>query len=211
MKGAYGERKTPSSVKPWEGEERSCGEALEDALLEERGGRGSGLPGWDRKGKLNADGGGGRMKIGWADSSETSRMSWEGGAGTCSLAMVNLRNLFLPTGFGKGDGWVGGMGTAGERSRSGSEFTELTVEDQEERLLAVMKRGWGGARGTGPSVGGSWEWEPSSLAGEREDASTFACSWGLCIAGEREESSAAAAGWRGTWEKGGEKISRSAF
>lgn len=81
MKGAYGEGNTSFSLEPWEEEGRSREMESTDVLVRERGGRGSGLPGWERKGKLKEDGGGRRMKIGWEGSLGTSWASWEGKPG----------------------------------------------------------------------------------------------------------------------------------
>ena len=82
MKGAYGEGKPSPSLKLWAEEGRSREEESKDALLWLRGGRGSGLPGWDWKGKLKADGGGRRMAVDWACSLGTSWMSSGGEVGT---------------------------------------------------------------------------------------------------------------------------------
>ena len=69
MKGAYGEG---NRSMPCAEEGRSWEKESMDDLSEERGGRGSGLPGCDRKGKLKEEGGGRRMKIDWEGSLETS-------------------------------------------------------------------------------------------------------------------------------------------
>jgi hypothetical protein len=69
MKGGQGEGNGSLSIKQWA--EEGVRESMDD-LPEERGGRGSGFPGWDRKGKLKEEGGGRRMRIGWGGSLETS-------------------------------------------------------------------------------------------------------------------------------------------
>jgi hypothetical protein len=72
MKGAYGDGNgsLPPGSSAEEGRSR-WRESMDD-LPGERGGRGSGLPGWERKGKLKEDGGGRRMRICWEGSLETS-------------------------------------------------------------------------------------------------------------------------------------------
>ena len=76
MKGAYGDCNASPPLKPCSEEGREREEESMDDLPRERGGRGSGLPGWDWKGKLKEDGGGRRIKIGWEGSLGSSRMSW---------------------------------------------------------------------------------------------------------------------------------------
>lgn len=68
MKGAYGEGNGSLSLKLCAEEGRSRETDSMDDLPKERGGRGSGLPGWDKKGKLKEDGGGRRMRVGWEGS-----------------------------------------------------------------------------------------------------------------------------------------------
>jgi len=134
---AEGEGETSPSLKPWAEEGRSPKECTE-ALSELRGGRGSGFPGWDWKGCLKEDGGGRRRRI----ESSPGGYSSEG----------DLRNFFRLVrlgGLDKVGGWRAGMEVARERSRSGSECSELeerVVEDEEERMAAVIKGGRGGAK-----------------------------------------------------------------
>lgn len=141
MKGAYGEGNASLPLKPCAEEGRSCKEESADVLPEERGGRGSGLPGCDWKGKLKEEGGGRRMKISWEWSLGASRMSWEDG---------RLRSLVWLEGLRRGGGCGRDMGmVTGERSRSDSEFSEFVgdvMDVHEERSVEAMKRGRGGAR-----------------------------------------------------------------
>ena len=79
-----------------------------------------------------------------------------------------MRSLDWLIGFRKGGGEGEGIMTAGKRSRSGSEFSELAkrvVEDKEGREPGVMKRGLGGVREVSSSAEaeGSDRYEPSSL------------------------------------------------
>lgn len=184
MKGAYGEGNGSVPPKPWAEEGRSRWMESMDDLAEERGGRGSGLPGWERKGKLKEDGGGRRMKIGWLGSLEASWMSWKDG---------RLRNLLWLAGLCKGGSWGRDMeGGVGERSRSDSDFSELgenAVGDQGARRADVMKLGRGGAREAESSAEDSYKWQTSSLEVDtRVRSSALVCWRSLDIVrGERRE------------------------